>query len=115
MFASDSEGSMLTFKVTEASDHLQIYELDNKKASIHRIGIIQTLLVQSENFVFTISYDQYLKAFDASFNNEFFQLANPNKVIYTSIYWDDQVLFIADEMGYVGVLNVYMDKPLLWK
>jgi len=25
------------------------------------------------------------------------------------------VLFIADEAGYVGVLNVYMEKPFVWK
>ena len=42
-------------------------------------------------------------------------MKNPNKCCYTSIYWDDQVLFLADEAGYVGVLNVYMDKPFVWK
>lgn len=115
LFAGDSEGSMLTFKNAEGQEYSNIFELDNKKPSIHRIGIIQVLLVSQENFVFTISHDQHLKAFDTAFSNEFFCLKNPNKVIYTSIFWDDQVLYIADELGYVGVLNVYMDKPFIWK
>lgn len=115
LFAGDSEGSMLTFKIAEGQEYSSIFELENKKSSIHRIGIIQTLLVPQENFVFTISYDQHLKAFDTGFSNEFFSLKNPNKVIYTSICWDEQYLYISDEMGYVGVLNVYMDKPFIWK
>lgn len=115
LFSGDSEGSMLTFKVADGQEYSNIFELETKKSSIHRIGIIQVLLVPQENFVFTISYDQHLKAFDTQFSNEFFSLKNPNKVIYTSIYWDDQVLYIADELGYVGVLNVYMDKPFIWK
>ena len=90
-------------------------ELEGKKSSIHRIGILQVHLVESENFVFTISNDQQLKAFDAGFNNEFYTLKNPNKCCYTSVFWDESVLFIADELGYVGVLNVYMDKPFVWK
>jgi len=72
-------------------------------------------LVQSENFVFTISKDQHLKAFDSNFNNEFFSLKNPNKVCYSAIFWDENVLFLGDELGFVGVLNVYMDKPFVWK
>jgi WD40 repeat protein len=115
LFAGDSEGSMLTFKIADGQEYSNIFELEGKKSSIHRIGIIQTLLVPQENFVFTISFDQHLKAFDTTFSNEFFTLKNPNKVVYTSIFWDDQVLYIADEMGYVGVLNVYMDKPFIWK
>lgn len=115
LFAGDSEGSMLTFKIADGQEYSSIFELESKKSSIHRIGVIQILLVPQENFVFTISYDQHLKAFDTGFSNEFFCLKNPNKVVYTSIYWDDQVLYIADELGYVGVLNVYMDKPFIWK
>lgn len=80
LFAGDSEGSMLTFKIAEGHEYSNIFELENKKSSIHRIGIIQVLLVAQENFVFTISYDQHLKAFDTAFSNEFFCLKNPNKV-----------------------------------
>lgn len=71
--------------------------------------------MQSENFVFTISKDQHLKAFDSNFNNEFFSLKNPNKVCYSSVFWDENVLYIADELGFVGVLNVYMENPFVWK
>jgi len=42
-------------------------------------------------------------------------LKNPNKVCYSAIHWDENVLYLADELGFVGVLNVYMDKPFVWK
>ena len=37
--------------------------------------------------------------------------------MYTSIFWDNvyQELFISDEKGYVTVLNVYQEKPLVHK
>jgi hypothetical protein len=74
-------------------------------------------IVVQANFIFTISYDQYLKGFDATNGTEFFSIKNPNKCIYTSIFWDSvqQELFIADEKGFVTVLNVYMEKPLVHK
>ena len=48
------------------------------------------LLVVQENLIFTISYDQTLKWFEAteresSANNE---LANPNKTVFTCLCWD---------------------------
>jgi hypothetical protein len=84
---------------------------------LHRIGIIQVLIVVQANFIFTISHDQYLKGFDATNGTEFFAIRNPNKCIYTSIFWDSlfQELFIADERGFITVLNVYMEKPLVHK
>lgn len=75
--------------------------------------------------MFTISYDQHLKGFDATNGSEeFFSQKNPNRALYTSIFWDlkhqvgpynPQELYVSDETGFVGVMNVYVDKPLLWK
>ena len=45
MYSGDSEGSMLTFKVADGQEHSHVLELESKKSNIHRIGIIQTLLV----------------------------------------------------------------------
>ena len=41
---------------------------------------------------------------------DFFSMANPNKCLYTSICWDDhaQKLYLADEMGYVYIANIYL-------
>ena len=65
--------------------------------------------MHSENFVFTISFDQQLKGFDATNGSEFFCIKNPNKCAYTGIFWETQFqeLYISDEQGYIGVLNVY--------
>ena len=37
-------------------------------------------------------------------------MPNPNKCLYTSICWDDQAqkLYLADEMGYVYIANIYL-------
>jgi WD40 repeat protein len=100
IFAGDSEGSMLIFRAPENWRHDCVFELAKKAPSptVHRIGILQILLVVQENFVFTISFDQQLKGFDATNGGsgkenlskylEFFCIKNPNKVIYTSIHWD---------------------------
>ena len=75
------------------------------------------VIVVQANFIFTMSFDQYLKGFDATNGTEFFQIKNPNKCIYSTLYWDTvyQELFIADEKGFLTVLNVYMEKPLVHK
>lgn len=49
---------------------------------------MEVLIVVQANFVFTISNDQHLKGFDATNGTEFFAIRNPNKCIYTSIFWD---------------------------
>ena len=81
---------MLVFRTPENWRSDCIFELSKKTPSIHRIGIIQVLLVVQANFVFTISFDQQLKGFDATIGSEFFCIKNPNKAIYTSIFWDNQ-------------------------
>ncbi len=58
IFAGDSEGSMLTFRAPEDWRNDCVFELAKKTPSIHRIGIIQILMVVQANFVFTISFDQ---------------------------------------------------------
>lgn len=69
------------------------------------------------NFIFTISHDQYLKGFDATNDTEFFAIRNPNKCVYTSIFWDNQhqELYISDEKGFITVMNVYNEKPIVHK
>jgi len=37
-------------------------------------------------------------------------MANPQKVLFTSIFWDEeeQLLYIADELGYIYIALVYL-------
>lgn len=37
-------------------------------------------------------------------------MCNPNKVLYTSVCWDnvENLLYLSDELGYIYVANVYM-------
>ena len=92
LYAGDSEGSILKFNAPDEWRVREcIFSLDKKlDKPPHRIGIIQILIVVQANFIFTISHDQYLKGFDATNDTEFFAIRNPNKCVYTSIFWDSQ-------------------------
>jgi hypothetical protein len=91
LYAGDSEGSMLEFKAPEDWRTKEcIFSLSKKSQQMHRIGIIEVKIVVQANFIFTISHDQHLKGFDATNGTEFFSIRNPNKCIYTSIFWDSQ-------------------------
>ena len=113
VFAGDSEGSMYIFEALETwrEEKDCLFRLHTKQDLIHRIGVIQVLLVVQENLIFTISYDQTLKWFEATekeraTHNE---LSNPNKTVFTCLCWDyqEQELYAADEKGYIFVINVY--------
>ena len=57
-------------------------------ANAHRISIIYVLLVTQENLIFTISYDQTLKWFETSERAMQVELQNPNKGVFTCLFWD---------------------------
>lgn len=44
-------------------------------------------------------------------------LKNPNKAVYTSIFWEpeSQELYAADEKGYVYIINVYQEDKIIQK
>ena len=113
-----------------------LFRLSKKQDLIHRIGVIQVLLVVQENLIFTISYDQTLKWFEAPRNTEKDkngekkdknnsdderptqnELTNPNKTVFTCLCWDyqEQELYAADEKGYIFVINVYQEDKLFSK
>lgn len=58
-YAGDSEGSTMEFRAPDdwrvAKDCL--FHLNKKSQSLHRIGIIQVLIIVQANFIFTIAYD----------------------------------------------------------
>ena len=76
---------------------------------IHKFGLLQILDVKKESCTFTIGYDQTIRGYGAK-QDEFFCMSNPHKVLYTSISWDEKekLLYLADELGYVYIANVYM-------
>ena len=121
VFAGDTEGSMYIFEALETwPEHKDcIFRLKLKQQEIHKNGVIQVLLVVQENLIFTISYDQTLKWFEArGFERETHnELSNPNKAIFTCMCWDyqEQELYAADEKGFIYVINVYQEDKLFSK
>lgn len=95
IYCGDSEGSMYIFEHAE-SQALEsrevkdtLFRLKLKQEKLHKNGIIQILLVPKENLIFTISFDQTLRWFEATERAPQVTLQNPNKAIYTSICWDN--------------------------
>jgi hypothetical protein len=58
-YAGDSEGSTLEFRAPDDWRTVKecVFHLHKKNSTLHRIGIIQCLIIVQANFIFTISYD----------------------------------------------------------
>lgn len=107
-YAGDSEGSLLKFNAPKEWRQECVFSFEYKKKAIHKFGLIQVLDAKKESCSFTIGYDQEIKGYGAQ-QDEFFSMTNPNKVLFTSMAWDEvnQLLYISDELGYIFVANVY--------
>jgi hypothetical protein len=57
-----------------------------------------------------------VKGLDATNGNELFRYKNPNKCNFSCLAWDSTTheLIAGDEHGYIGIWNVYIEKPLFW-
>ena len=64
--------------------------MKEKTENISKFGIIQVLLVVSENLIFTISADQTLRWYEATDVDTKKPpcIENPNKAIFTYMCWD---------------------------
>ena len=81
------------------------FSLDKSGGVFHSLIINQLLLVPQENFLFSISFDQYFKGLDATNGSEFVTVRNLNRCYFTVLIWDylAHELLAADEKGFVGV------------
>ena len=63
-----------------------VFVLDKRRARqvVHRLGITHVLVVQSQNFVITLSFDNSMRVFDAMTGNPFLSVDNPHRCRYTS-------------------------------
>jgi hypothetical protein len=45
------------------------------------------------------------------------EILNPNKAVYTSIFWHDKSkrLFASDELGLIYIIDVYEEEPMITK
>ena len=91
-----------------------VFVLDKRRARqvVHRLGITHVLVVQSQNFVITLSFDNSMRVFDAMTGNPFLSVDNPHRCRYTGLDWNEQQqeLFLVDASGYLHVWNIYMEK-----
>jgi len=116
LYAGDSEGVITIYKPDEAASEAFQFRMDRKNDIVHRLTVNRLLLVTQENFVFSISFDQHLKGLDATDGTELVSIRNLNRCNFTTMRWDSNhhELIAADELGFLGIWNVYHEKPLHW-
>jgi WD40 repeat protein len=89
-----------------------IIDKHRTRQAVHRLGVTHVVIVQSQNFVITLSYDNSMRVFDAMTGNPFLSVDNPHRCRYTGLDWNEQhqELFLVDAKGYVHIWNIYMEK-----
>lgn len=98
-----------------AEDKKQLY-IEKSNLGVHKLMVLALHIVirgnQSDNTIYTCSYDQEVCAFDVSSGKEFFKFKNPNKTHFLVVKWSkaEQELIVADELGYVMFINVKGEK-----
>ena len=115
LFAGDTDGGIHMLVAEEYWKKDSPLQIEKTTTTYHRLTVIQILLITKENIIFSIGYDQQLVGFEAISGKQFYDLRNPHKVLFTSLVWDDenQELYASDELGYVFVVNMAMEKSMV--
>lgn len=113
VFAGDSEGNLTIFKPEKATTKSKTGDVVltfHKKLKIHDNGVLALVAIPLESFLFSLAYDQKLKAFDALSAAPIFEEVNPSSR-FTSFAWDatHQDLMVADNKGDMRVYNIYAE------
>ena len=110
LYGGDTEGNIHLFK-PESWKADSSFVLEKTISNFHRLTIISIISIDKDNSVFTIGYDQKIKAFEETSGKQFFSYKNPHKCLFTSICWDSQhqELISCDELGHIYFINVHSD------
>lgn len=118
IFAGDTEGYVHIFKpeACQEGDRDQLFLLAHKM-KIHELGISNMMTVPMESFIFTLSFDQCFKTLDSLSGAVIFQESNQCNVVFNGLAWDpvSQDVIVADEKGYIGFYNLYMESCVVWR
>ncbi|CAK9086722.1 Uncharacterized WD repeat-containing protein alr2800 [Durusdinium trenchii] len=117
-YAGDSEGYVHIFKLdlSQANNFDQLF-LPLWKVKAHELGVSKVMAVPMESFLFTLSYDQKLKAMDSVTGQVIFEELNQCNVVFHSLAWDStsQDVIVADSKGNVGFYNLIQESWITWK
>jgi len=85
-----------------------------RSQKIHTLSVTHLMVVPQESFIVTLSFDNTVQVHDALSGNGFFAIENPTRCRYTGVVWDTvhQELVLVDQLGYLQVWNVYVEKCL---
>eukprot|EP01016_Furgasonia_blochmanni_P038785 TRINITY_DN4728_c0_g2_i5.p1 TRINITY_DN4728_c0_g2~~TRINITY_DN4728_c0_g2_i5.p1 ORF type:complete len:316 (-),score=45.38 TRINITY_DN4728_c0_g2_i5:1735-2682(-) len=90
VYVGDSEGNVHFLRHRKLAVHYDPhpYEIEKTNIGVHRLSVIQLLVVLKENILFSIGYDQKIVAYEANTGKQFYTMSNPHKCIFTAIDWD---------------------------
>jgi len=118
IFAGDTEGYVHIYRpeASQEGDRDQLFLLA-QKMKIHELGVLKVMTVPMESFIFTLSFDQAFKTLDCLSGAVIFQESNQCNVVFNSLAWDppSQDVIVADEKGYIGFYNLYMEQCVVWR
>lgn len=89
LYGGDTEGNIHYFK-QNAWKNDSPFILEKTISSFHKLTIINILIVQKDNVVFTIGYDQKIQGFDETSGKQIFNHSNPHKCLFTDLVWDSE-------------------------
>lgn len=119
VFAADERGCVCAFQLAIRGRLVSLSRWQ-QHPSVHGLSIVAMLLVPGENLLFTISFDQTMRALNVSSGVPVLTVANPRKVRFTGMHWHEgtRQLFLVDELGYllawsIGAERCTKDEQLL--
>ena len=86
--------------------------LSKRYKNIHSLAISSILLVASQNFVVTASFDGGVTVLDCMTGNVFLAIQSKNRTRYTGMCWDDHFdqMLLVDEQANLEAWNVYRER-----
>ena len=87
IYVGDQEGSIHLIR-PETHKPDSVFIIDKSNHNYHRINIIQLLLVQKDNALYSIGFDQKVQAYEELAQKTFFTYKNPHKCLFTSMAWN---------------------------
>jgi len=107
LFVADEQGTLSVYHLTIRGRSVNLQRW-HRHPTVHALGISSMLLVHHENLLFTLSYDQTLRAINVSSGQPIVTLHNTNRVRFTGMHWaqEHQELFLVDELGWVFVWSI---------
>lgn len=111
LFVADETGCISVYQLTIRGRQVTLTRWQQHPA-VHALGISEMLLVHQENLLFTLSFDQTMRALNVSTGQPIVTVHNSNRVRFTGMHWHTATrqLFLGDELGHIFVWSIHAEQ-----